>query len=130
MNLTIPFHNYNCNCNKTSSKAILCGECSNKFCSDSCITNHIKDNHQNIYNIENTNINFNYESNEKIKKESCFIKHGVCLSNFKEDPYYKYSNFEMQKSQVLGSGAIGEVILAYHKGDKKKYAIKKVYKHI
>lgn len=48
----------NCfSCSKNIHKEIMCEQCSNKFCSDSCIAFHYSFYHQNDNNKEEININ-------------------------------------------------------------------------
>lgn len=109
--------------------SLKCSECNKKFCSSSCFKVHNQDVHQ-IINENYENV-YNFTNKTKSKENvnaSIYMKNGLFLSEYKENPYFNFDKFEIKRSQPLGTGALGEVFVAVHKDDKKKYAIKIVKK--
>jgi len=115
----------NIKCQKDMINTLYCNRCFKKLCSATCVKNHIQDSHQKPpYAEEKAQVYYNYESEHNTK--SSFIKEGSLLIEHIEDSNYDFSNFELKRSQNLGNGAFGEVIVGLNKKDGKKYAIKQV----
>ena len=124
----------NCfSCSKNIHKEIICDQCSNKFCSDSCIAFHYSFYHQNVNNKEEININ-NYSDNTKNieKNTSNFLTDGYFLKEIKYESIYDIKNFKHHlvngKPKLLGYGSFGNVYLEINKINKKFYAIKHIEK--
>ena len=120
-------------CSKSIQKEIKCDQCSNKFCSDSCIAFHYSFYHQNEYNNEEININDNSDNKINIdNKISPFITDGYFLKEIKYESIFDIKNFRHQlvngKPKLLGYGSFGNVYLEINKINKKFYAIKHIEK--
>ena len=120
-------------CSKNIHKEIICTQCSNKFCSDSCIAFHYSFYHQNVNNKEEININ-NYSdiTNNIEKNTSNFLTDGYFLKEIKYESIYDIKNFKHHlvngKPKLLGYGSFGNVYLEINKINKKFYAIKHIEK--
>ena len=84
----------------------------------------------NSYNIKS---NFNKEKDNLDEKDKVPHPHSLTLKGIFRDTlenldFYCYENYEFVKiggkNQSLGSGAFGDVVLARHKLENKKYAVK------
>ena len=120
----------NCqNCNKAIKEHEKCFECQGYFCESSCLQDHGL---QHLLQESNTSKTLN---NDKHDKNSNISSHDTIYmlltkGHFKDNSNvsYFYKNFEYVKigfkNQLIGAGAYGDVFLAKHKVDYKKYAIK------
>jgi serine/threonine protein kinase len=67
-------------------------------------------------------------------KKSCFLTPGEYLSDFTNDAKFELRNFDFLKldnqDHIIDTGAMGDVLLAKNKLDKKFYAIKKIDKEM
>jgi len=106
----------NTNCKKNVRNYNYCEDCFLIYCSTTCLNEHKRDLHGLNY-IENKNTT---NGNHK----SIFIKPGVYEKEIIDDPYFDFSNFDLEKKKRLGSGAFGDVYLGVNKIDNKQYAIK------
>ena len=124
----------NCfSCSKNIHKEIICEQCSNKFCSDSCIAFHYSFYHQNVNNKEEININNYSDNTNNIEKNtSNFLTDGYLLKEIKYESIYDIKNFKHHlvngKPKLLGYGSFGNVYLEINKINKKFYAIKHIEK--
>ena len=124
----------NCfSCSKNIHKEIICDQCSNKFCSDSCIAFHYSFYHQNVNNKEEININNYSDNTNNIEKNtSNFLTDGYFLKEIKYESIYDIKNFKHHlvngKPKLLGYGSFGNVYLEINKINKKFYAIKHIEK--
>ena len=124
----------NCfSCSKNIHKEIICEQCSNKFCSDSCIAFHYSFYHQNGNNKEEININNYSDNTNNIEKNtSNFLTDGYFLKEIKYESIYDIKNFKHHlvngKPKLLGYGSFGNVYLEINKINKKFYAIKHIEK--
>ena len=124
----------NCfSCSKNIHKEIMCEQCSNKFCSDSCIAFHYSFYHQNGNNKEEININNYSDNTNNIEKNtSNFLTDGYLLKEIKYESIYDIKNFKHHlvngKPKLLGYGSFGNVYLEINKINKKFYAIKHIEK--
>ena len=124
----------NCfSCSKNIHKEIMCEQCSNKFCSDSCIAFHYSFYHQNGNNKEEININNYSDNTNNIEKNtSNFLTDGYFLKEIKYESIYDIKNFKHHlvngKPKLLGYGSFGNVYLEINKINKKFYAIKHIEK--
>ena len=124
----------NCfSCSKNIHKEIMCEQCSNKFCSDSCIAFHYSFYHQNVNNKEEININNYSDNTNNIEKNtSNFLTDGYFLKEIKYESIYDIKNFKHHlvngKPKLLGYGSFGNVYLEINKINKKFYAIKHIEK--
>jgi serine/threonine protein kinase len=124
----------NCfSCSKNIHKEIICEQCSNKFCSDSCIAFHYSFYHQNGNNKEEININNYSDNTNNIEKNtSNFLTDGYVLKEIKYESIYDIKNFKHHlvngKPKLLGYGSFGNVYLEINKINKKFYAIKHIEK--
>ena len=124
----------NCfSCSKNIHKEIMCEQCSNKFCSDSCIAFHYSFYHQNVNNKEEININNYSDNTNNIEKNtSNFLIDGYFLKEIKYESIYDIKNFKHHlvngKPKLLGFGSFGNVYLEINKINKKFYAIKHIEK--
>ena len=124
----------NCfSCSKNIHKEIICDQCSNKFCSDSCIAFHYSFYHQNDDNKEEININNYSDNTNNIEKNtSNFLTDGYFLKEIKYESIYDIKNFKHHlvngKPKLLGYGSFGNVYLEINKINKKFYAIKHIEK--
>ena len=124
----------NCfSCSKNIHKEIMCEQCSNKFCSDSCIAFHYSFYHQNDNNKEEININNYSDNTNNIEKNtSNFLTDGYFLKEIKYESIYDIKNFKHHlvngKPKLLGYGSFGNVYLEINKINKKFYAIKHIEK--
>ena len=124
----------NCfSCSKNIHKEIMCDQCSNKFCSDSCIAFHYSFYHQNVNNKEEININNYSDNTNNIEKNtSNFLTDGYFLKEIKYESIYDIKNFKHHlvngKPKLLGYGSFGNVYLEINKINKKFYAIKHIEK--
>ena len=120
-------------CSKNIHKEIICEQCSNKFCSDSCIAFHYSFYHQNGNNKEEININNYSDNTNNIEKNtSNFLTDGYLLKEIKYESIYDIKNFKHHlvngKPKLLGYGSFGNVYLEINKINKKFYAIKHIEK--
>ena len=120
-------------CSKNIHKEIICEQCSNKFCSDSCIAFHYSFYHQNVNNKEEININNYSDNTNNIEKNtSNFLTDGYFLKEIKYESIYDIKNFKHHlvngKPKLLGYGSFGNVYLEINKINKKFYAIKHIEK--
>ena len=120
-------------CSKNIHKEIICVQCSNKFCSDSCIAFHYSFYHQNVNNKEEININNYSDNTNNIEKNtSNFLTDGYLLKEIKYESIYDIKNFKHHlvngKPKLLGYGSFGNVYLEINKINKKFYAIKHIEK--
>ena len=120
-------------CSKNIHKEIICEQCSNKFCSDSCIAFHYSFYHQNGNNKEEININNYSDNTNNIEKNtSNFLTDGYFLKEIKYESIYDIKNFKHHlvngKPKLLGYGSFGNVYLEINKINKKFYAIKHIEK--
>ena len=120
-------------CSKNIHKEIICDQCSNKFCSDSCIAFHYSFYHQNVNNKEEININNYSDNTNNIEKNtSNFLTDGYFLKEIKYESIYDIKNFKHHlvngKPKLLGYGSFGNVYLEINKINKKFYAIKHIEK--
>ena len=120
-------------CSKNIHKEIICEQCSNKFCSDSCIAFHYSFYHQNVNNKEEININNYSDNTNNIEKNtSNFLTDGYLLKEIKYESIYDIKNFKHHlvngKPKLLGYGSFGNVYLEINKINKKFYAIKHIEK--
>ena len=118
---------------KNIHKEIMCEQCSNKFCSDSCIAFHYSFYHQNGNNKEEININNYSDNTNNIEKNtSNFLTDGYFLKEIKYESIYDIKNFKHHlvngKPKLLGYGSFGNVYLEINKINKKFYAIKHIEK--
>jgi len=116
----------NSKCSKTTSTQYNCNKCSQIFCSNMCMIEHVFQAHQNLDNKKGIQIK------RQSTVKSPFISQGEFLTDIESNSYYDYSNMEFvydiktNKKKILGLGAFGEVFLAKHKKDQKLFAIKQV----
>jgi serine/threonine protein kinase len=113
-------------CNRRITTESFCKECGYAFCPNTCMVEHVFEKHKGQVDqcisikIRNSVVS------------SPFLKRGEILKDVKCDPYFDYQNLVKVKisgkSNILGSGAFGDVFLAKHKIDDKFYAVKQMQK--
>jgi len=93
------------------------------------LINHVFQSHQSK-NIDSGKKTYSLKKLSTIK--SPFIEQGEFLSEFVNNPYYDYTNFEYiidtktNKKKLIGAGTLGEVFLAKNVIDNKIFAVKHV----
>jgi hypothetical protein len=107
---------------KIKYKIIILAQMREKLCKNSCMTEHMIENHNNSQQVKQRRFS-------GIK--SPFMKTGLFLKEKKEDNYFDFSNFNLkqEKNFRIGSGAFVYVFLAKHKKDFKLFAIKQMDKN-
>jgi serine/threonine protein kinase len=125
----------NVTCQNFINTASKCNKCESKFCSNSCMIDHFFEKHKSEKEENNIARSLTIASMKKQKRKSSvssFAKAGQILTHVKAEDYFKFENFEKvkvgKKTQVLGSGAFGDVYLIKHKQDGKLFAVKKMDK--
>ena len=110
------------NCLNEISNSFHCLNCSNNFCSLSCLTFHYS-----VYHYNN-NISNIYTKHQKIIN-SPFLVEGTFNDSIIYDSTYSLKNFvpvysHERKIKTIGSGSYGQVYLGFNTLTKKYYAIK------
>lgn len=115
-------------CNKSyTNNTFTCSNCFKKFCTNTCMVQHVRDIHLvpkdkgKIEELKNEEV---YEIDHE--KKSPFIKCGSYLEESIVDEDYAMKNFEIKTNQSLGVGTFGDVFVGINKKDGKKYAVKRV----
>ena len=126
----------NCfSCSKDIKNLINCDKCSSKFCSDSCLAFHYIFYHNEEYDNNNKEKEFNNSNNDinyVYNIHSPYITKGIFLKEIKYESIYEIKNFKHQivngNPKLLGYGSFGKVYLEINKINKKFYAIKHMEK--
>jgi hypothetical protein len=114
---------------KIKTVQIICVLCQSKFCSNFCLINHLKENHQNE-NKADSIMNI-LTQKKKNSIASPFMVLGEYLNDLKPpNSLYDFKNFEILKIgkrvNVIGRGSFGEVLAAKNRINNQIYAIKQV----
>jgi serine/threonine protein kinase len=118
------------NCKKTIVAMFTCKQCGSNYCSNTCMIEHVFEKHKGQFDEGLAQVSIKLPTRASVA--SPFIKKGDFSKDAKCDPFFDYVNLVKVKisgkTNVLGSGAFGDVFLTKHKLDDKFYAVKQMQK--